>query len=430
MKSPKKIVFGLGIIISCISLSIILFFVLQDKNSLSIIWTNQAEFAMYTELFNASQNKYKIIVEYKENPAKEVYATKDLPNIVIGPWLKTEKSSSKFTSLDSFLAQQKINTNQFYKPLLQHGLVKDKQFFLPVSFNIPAIVFANENQELIRETIVIDSKESMTISLEEIRKLSKDFNVKNKQTYNRMGFSPRWDSDFLYLVSCLYNTEFTTDKDLFSYNAIALNASIDFIRDWTLDSNTSSEAEDDFKFKYLYDPPYKLITSGRCLFSYMQSNTLFSISKDKLESIDFKWIHHEGKIPIDDSVIYLGLCKSSKHDKASQTFIKWFLNEKTQFQLLDRGKKLQALDHSFGISGGFSSITAVNEKVLPLFYPHILGQLAPSDMLEAPNMLSFDWNFHKNEIIIPWLVEKTSYLNEDNTSPSLESKIVDWKNTH
>ena len=395
-----------------------------NSDSIAHIWTNQSEFASYVELFNTSQTKYHIIVEYKENPAEELISTKNnLPDIVIGPWLKGEKARSKLTSVDYLFNELKINSQFFYGSLLNLGNIQNRQYLLPVSFNMPTLIFSMDNQILIPE--------NFTLSLDQIQKLGRDYNIPQKNAYTQMGFSPRWNTDFLYLVLQLFDADFEENTSLFGWKQQSLDNAVAYLRNWTNSCNTSARAEDEFEFKYLYDPPYKQVVEGRVLFSFMSSDELFILPQDKIQNIDFRWISRNSMTAINDDIIYMGICKKAPHIETAEAFMIWFFNEKTQKALLDRNKVMGMMDKSFGISGGFSALRPVNEKIFPLFYPSILGHLPPADTMTIPHILPNNWEILKKEIVIPWLTDTTSVSEEDLTSvDSLNVRITKWIKTH
>jgi ABC-type glycerol-3-phosphate transport system substrate-binding protein len=385
-----------------------------------IIWTSCPQFASYVELFNASQNKAKAVVVYKEQPARSLPPAKDEepPDIVIGPWLKNSNTRKYFTPVDYLFSDQQINKSIFYPQLIEYGDINEKQYLLPVNFNLPAMIFDSKNERLMPRDHLI--------SMDEIKTVAGNFNDKNKSdTYTSMGFGPSWEKDFLYLAAKLNGTTFREKGSSFSYEQKGLLTTVTYVREWTKARNTDTASEQNFQFKYLYMPEYKQISSGRCLFAYMTSNELFSLSNEQQSGISFRWIEQDGKVPVEDELITMGLYKGARNVTAAETFMSWFMKESTQEALLKHTADMKLDDISFGITGGFSSIRSVNEKVYPMYYRQLLGNLPSAEYLTTPSILPYRWPSLKARVIIPYLTDSTN-TSSNVAVRSLEDRIAEW----
>lgn len=388
------------------------------EDSIAVIWTDRIEFISYCEAFNSAQSRYKITISYKENPADALMDASEQPDIVIGPWLRGDATRVKFSKLGGLLSQKKINPDIFYPLLFELGNSNGSQYLLPVSFNLPTIIFSASQKNIV--------KTNFTLSLEEMRELAAAYNKKNGSEYTKMGFSPRWDTDFLYVTAQGLDVSFEETQNLFSWNDKMLQELITDTRRWSQEVNTSAAAEDEFKFKYLYDPPYTLITNGRCLFWYLPSDVLFSLNNERLKSLDYRWMNYNGKTPIQDEIIYAGICKKAKNTAAAQAFLLWFFNEESQKNLLARSQTDNIIAPSFGLAGGFSSLKNVTENIFPVYYPLLLKHLPQTDDFSAPHILPHNWLQLKREIIFPYLRDQTRMLSADEKLLSLNRRISDW----
>jgi putative lipoprotein len=388
------------------------------EDSIAVIWTDRIEFISYCEAFNSAQSRYKITISYKENPADALMDASEQPDIVIGPWLRGDATRVKFSKLGGLLSQKKINPDIFYPLLFELGNSNGSQYLLPVSFNLPTIIFSASQKNIV--------KTNFTLSLEEMRELAAAYNKKNGSEYTKMGFSPRWDTDFLYVTAQGLDVSFEETQNLFSWNDKMLQELITDTRRWSQEVNTNAAAEDEFKFKYLYDPPYTLITNGRCLFWYLPSDVLFSLNNERLKSLDYRWMNYNGKTPIQDEIIYAGICKKAKNTAAAQAFLLWFFNEESQKNLLARSQTDNMIAPSFGLAGGFSSLKNVTENIFPVYYPLLLKHLPQTDDFSAPHILPHNWLQLKREIIFPYLRDQTRMLSADEKLLSLNRRISDW----
>jgi len=213
------------------------------EDSIAVVWTDRTDFITYCEAFNSAQSRYKITMSYKQNPADALMNTQNPPDLVVGPWLRGDAALVKFVTIDTLLSEKNINPDSFYPLLRELGNVNGKQYLLPVSFNLPAIIFSASQQNL--------PKTNFTLSLEEMQELSAAYNKKSGTDYTRMGFSPRWDTNFLYVTAQGMNAAFEETKNLFSWNDKALQDIIAYTRTWSETVNTNAAAEDEFQFRDL-----------------------------------------------------------------------------------------------------------------------------------------------------------------------------------
>jgi len=405
----------------CVCLITVLLISCNDRK-IAHIWTDRPEFALYGDYFNTSQNQYKVTVKYFEFPYAELGRENRLksvanPDIVVGSWLKNSSTAANFKSLDYLFGANKLSRGVFYPRLLGAGRIDRNQYFLPVSFNVPAVIFSKDKD--------LNISSSFTIGFEEIKKLSGDYNVLSKGSYTRMGFSPLWDDNFLMVTAALFDTSFREASPL-AWDNSALNRSMTYINYWTHEINTDTQAEEDFTFKYFFEPPDKLIQSGRILFSYMESNDLFSLSDESKNSLDFRWITEDGKIPIAENMVFMGIPKKGKSPRAAKAFVQWFFKIENQRLLLEISKANRINESVFGICGGFSAIGAVTEQIFPRFYPNLLGRMPPSELLTAPNILPGNWAVIRERIVLPYLHDRARVKQQEETL-SLEKRIADWQ---
>jgi ABC-type glycerol-3-phosphate transport system substrate-binding protein len=392
------------------------------NNKTAILWSDQPGFALYGEYFNASQNQYKVEMHYYDFPAQKLQETmlskegSVYPDIVAGSWLKSASTRAFFKPLDKYLKGNALAKDAFYPRLLAMGNIDGKQYLLPVSFNAPVVIFARDNQDLLSNPFTID--------FDELKTLGQSYNTETSGTYTRMGFSPTWDDNFLFIIATLLNASFRETEPL-AWDSPALDSSMNFAYDWTCETNANIQSVDDFTFKYLYDPPAKLVLSGRILFTFMDSGSFFTLPEDQQNNLDFRWLAERNTIPLAEQSIYFGLAKKGKAPKAAEAFLHWFFNTGAQRELLERSRKNRIFESSFGIGGGFSAMRPVTEQVFPQFYHGLLGHMPPSESLSPANILPSNWMILKERVILPYLHDRARQSNHEGIT-SLERRLADW----
>ncbi|MGP1587333.1 MAG: hypothetical protein ACTTHG_03210 [Treponemataceae bacterium] len=385
-----------------------------------IIWTNKSEIVSYVELFNIRQNKCKAIVVYKENPALSLPAEKgeNPPDIVIGTWLKNESTRKNFSSINYLFHNSNMKKSQFYPEILNVGCINRRQYLLPISFNLPAVIFLKKNEKLIPNNFVI--------SPDEMRDISVKYNEKDEHgIFTYMGFAPRWNPKFLYTAAKMYGADFRESSKVFSWNSSQLTNSINYMKEWTLLNNVSSTIEEDYAFKYLYMPDYKLIAQNRCLFAFTTSDKFFSLPDEKIAGIDYRWLQFNNKCPIEDTVVFLGLCKKSKNVESAEQFILWLMKEDSQKEIIARNKDMKLNTATFGIADGFSSIKSVNEKIFTQYNPNLMKNLPISEYISSVNILPVRWAEIKENVLLPYLLDAVDTSKEISETELIE-RIQKW----
>lgn len=386
-----------------------------------VIWTSCREFAQYVELFNRQHKNNSAILVYKENPALSLPPAKDEnpPDIIVGSWLRTDSPQKTFKSLDYLFDTKKLTSEVFYPQLLNSGKRKKVQYLLPVSFNLPAIIFSTENKELIPDSYVL--------SLEQIKSTASVFNAKNnKDAYTRIGFTPLGNNAFLYLTAKMKGVDFREEKGEIAWDGQALNNSVDFLRDWIYSENTSPQVEEDFTFKYLFMPYYRQVSSGRTLYAYTTSESLFKILKEQDLSVDYRWIVEDDSIYIEDSCTMIGIYKKARNQVGATDFISWFFQSENQREILEAKEKMHLETDLFGIAGGFSSLRDVTEHVLPIYYNQLLTNLPPAQMLAIPQQLPARWESYRTLVVEPYIKSAVTAADGE-TSPTLHDYEKEWR---
>ncbi|HBB42157.1 MAG TPA: hypothetical protein DCZ74_01430 [Treponema sp.] len=386
-----------------------------------IIWTDHTEFASYAELFNSTHENEKVVVLYKETPASALPPAKDEtpPDIVIAPWLKNTSTRRLFTSVDYLFSDDKLHKEDFYPQLIEYGVMNEKQYLLPVSFNLPAIVFSKQHEDLIEDDHLL--------TVDNVKTIAATFNARNqKGTYTAIGYAPSWDSEFMYQVAKIMGADFQERGQGFDWNSTAITLTVNYLRQWTLENNTSTTTEQNFQFKYLYMPKYRRIATDKCLFAFMTSSELFTLTNEQSMDLAFRWLVTDNrKLMVDDAIITAGLYKHTKNRKAAEEFLLWLSSKETQRKLMERTESMDLDTVTFGIAGGFSALMDVNADVYPSHYRVLLGNLPSQENLAFGNILPHRWNMIKEKAILPYLLDASNTENEVESVKPLEERMAE-----
>ncbi len=391
----------------------------NEKRKPLIIWTDNSEIVSYIELFNSTHKNIRAVAFYKKEPSREIPPAKDeeIPDIVIGSSLKNSSVRKKFFPVDYLFHEKSLDKKLFYAPLLEYGRINGRQYLIPLSFNLPAVIFRKKNESLIGTEHFLD--------ISQMRKLSADFNIQNESgIFQAMGYAPSWNQDFLYLVAKLYGASFHEKGASFVCDEEDLEEAIKEIRAWTKE-NGGNEAEQNFQFRYLYMPESKQIENDRCLFSFITSDRLFSLSPSQLSDISFRWIKKGEILPVEDSIMTMGIYKKAVHKTQAEVFLSWLMKTETQKLLLERTEKMKLDSITFGIAGGFSALRDVNEQFFPSYYNLLFGNMPNEQYLTLPNILPSRWQSLKLNVVIPYLKDSITQDEKSSITP-ISKRIEEW----
>ncbi|MGA2478809.1 MAG: ABC transporter substrate-binding protein [Spirochaetia bacterium] len=378
------------------------------------LMTNRPEMAAYVDRFNAVQSDVKVEILYAETPSQSV---RDgvRADLVIGEWLATPAVMDKLDAIGDLVKPGKIDPAWFYPGLLAMGSRDNRPILIPISFTLPAIVYVRASQDVPNMFMPLDVLQSMSAAY---RKTSKNGSI------TAAGFSPLWDwnTDFLTTAALLFGTRFRPGRGgLPAWEENGLKETVDFVQKWLAGANTSAAADEDFSRRYLVQPWYKLLSSGKILFAFTSFRDLFALPEEERRDFDFRWLSRASSIPVMDDVLFGGVLRSSRNKGGARAFLQWFCSLPVQQSLLTVNQSLRI--GVFGVTNGFSAYRSINEKDLPQKYPLLLGHIPQENLLVFPETLPDNWVRLRDGVIDPWIVQKSA----GQESEDLDKVLADWQ---
>ncbi len=378
------------------------------------MWTDRASVAAYVEMYNAQQERYKIEVEFTPQPADALLERQQHPDLVLGDYLANESTFVHFTPIDDILAGDALDAGAFYPGLLSLGRRNEQTYLLPVSFDLPAAMF--------KRCELNEGLDQFRLPIDLLREEAAAFNETTDESYVRMGFSPRWSGDFLYVLAMSHGANFREQgRRNAVWNHGSLEDAVAHVRAWVEETNGGFDAERAFEERYLYDPPYQLLLRDRIRFSYTTADRFYSMVESSRRNVDLRWLSRDGSIPVLENISYVGIPAEARHGEAGRDFIRWLFDAETQGALVEAVSRKRI--EEFGIAGGFSAVVATNEEALPRAFPGILGRVPPASLLDFPLQVPKNWDEIKEDVIQPWLRRE---LTDDASAEELRREIRAW----
>lgn len=364
-----------------------------------VLWTDRPELAAYAQVFNSAQDEFTVEVVYKSSPASALGGKKTGRwDVAIGPFLNTVSLNDTFMPLDPLFSDGTVSKSSFYQNALEKGRVNGHQLLLPVSFNIPTFIFQSGKIKSEFDSVALNPESFSAICL--------DFN-QTKSRHAKSAFSPLWNPQSLFFFSILSPglcSQFEPGAEVRQQD---VERGISQVRQMikTLDGGADSESW--FREKYLYKNYLELLESGHIFFWYGDVGSFYAMSEERRRNVDFRYhLNEEGKIPVCEDMLWLGIPKKGGNTKGAVTFIQWLMKNDVQQELILKAREMDI--RSFGLAGGFAAIKTVNEEVLPQLYPFITSFLPQEAVLAFPSSCPADWYALKENVIIPYLIQECS----------------------
>jgi len=363
--------------------------------------TDRAELAAYTSVFNASQSDYWLHIVYHPRPAEALQDKSDA-DLLVGTGLSDPSLFPYLSTLSRLFRDDRIQRTDFYEDLVVLGQQDEKTYALPLNFSLPAVVF--------KPQAVNENVPPLLMPLAELKRMAAAFNVEDQEQLQSLGFSPLWYEGFLYLLAVSYGVDFRLGEGgRLEWNEESLDRAIAEAKAWLEDAGGGVEGERAFSAKYRNAPDYRLAEEERILFYADDIRSFLRIPREKRESLEFRWLSHENRIPVKDDILFIGVPKRAANRKGARFFLEWLFTPENQVKLLETNyrKRLQGV---FGIANGFSALREVNEIDLPKpqYNPLFVGAIPTEEMLLFPPALPWDWQRTRGDVIVPWLWESVS----------------------
>jgi hypothetical protein len=347
------------------------------------LWTANSELTLYADIFNKSQNKYRINLIYKENPGKAILKESGRADVIIGQELNNTATAEKLKTLSKLISTNNYDNEYFYTEILQTCRVSGKYKCLPVSFSIPAVIYTEKSKF---------SDKSTAVELQQI--LSED-------------------SKLLITAKSLeiFINEYSPEKEI---NIIAEKVTKEISPLYNKTSYLFEELENTTKFlQILQDRKTECFVDS---FKYY-----FQIPQYYRNKLQYKWLTNNEKIRVLSDINYIGIPENAGNSAGAYYFIKWLLSFENQNKILFYST--QDNPESFGICKGFSAVQKTTRELYPEYYPELKDRIPYDQDLIKPEFYTENINNLYNDVTAPWIIEKL--MGKNNTS--LSEEINRWK---
>ena len=376
--------------------------------------TSRTEVAAYVERYNARQDEFRVEVRWRESPAQAVLDGEEF-DVVIGEELATVSVMDRLESLGDIVKPGRLDPAGFYPGLLGMGSRDNRPLAVPISFDLPAMVFLRG--------ALPQNLTSLVIGIETVRSLARPVNAIGKGGgLSAVGFSPLWDREFLLLSARLFGARPRAGRaGSLTWDPAGLQAGVEFTRSWIADDNGGAALDRAFAARNLVQPWERLLASRKILFALMPFTEFLALPEEKRRDLDWRWLARDNAIPVRDTVLFAAVPRSARNKRGAKAFLEWFAGPAAQRELADVNRSLRL--GVFGVTSGFPALVALNEKDLPQLHPSLLGRVPAANLLAFPEPLPSGWFRMRDEAVLPWLEQAASI----GAPGSLEDALIAWE---
>jgi ABC-type glycerol-3-phosphate transport system substrate-binding protein len=366
------------------------------------------------ERYNARQGDFRLEVRWRESPAQAVLDGEAF-DVVIGEELAAASVMDRLESLGDVVKPGRLDPAGFYPGLLGMGSRDNRPLAVPLSFDLPAMVFLRG--------ALPDDLPSLAIDLETVRSLSRKVNAIGKGGgLSTVGFSPLWDREFLLLSVRIFGARPRAGRSgTPSWDPAGLQAGVEFLRSWIADDNGGAALDRAFAERNLVQPWERLLASRKILFALMPFTEFLALPEEKRRDLDYRWLARDNAIPVRDTVLFAGVPRTARNKRGAKAFLEWFAGPAAQRELADVNRSLRL--GVFGVTSGFPALVALNEKDLPQLHPSLLGRVPAANLLAFPETLPSGWFRMRDEAVLPWLERAAS----TGAPEPLEDALLAWE---
>jgi ABC-type glycerol-3-phosphate transport system substrate-binding protein len=376
--------------------------------------TDRPEMAAYVERYNARQSDVRVEVLYDEAPARAVLEGRAQADVVIGQWLASPAGMARFDSLADMVKPGRIDPSWFYPGLLAMGSRDNRPFLLPLSFNLPTILFLRQS--------VSAELPPLALPLATVRTLGGAFNATGRNGFTAVGFSPLWSGEFLDDTARLHGVRFRAARSGQPvWDADALLQAAGLLRSWVSETNGGAAADRVFAGRTLVQPAARLLSTKRILFSRVPFPEFFALPEEKRREFDFRWLSNGTVIAAQDDVLFAGILRAARDKSGARKFLSWFFSPQTQRSLLEVNQSRRI--GVFCIADGLSSFRAINEKDVPQKYPLLLGRIPGESSIAFPETQPDGWLRLRDEVFRPWLSRAATGEEQE----GLDKTLAEWR---
>ncbi len=381
-----------------------------------LVWTDIPELVIAAQLFNRTESRYVVDIEYHDNPALDLLflsKSKPRPSLVIGRFLQSAFVAQKFEVIDDIFSRYYLDPNDIYPGLLAGGREGARQRLIPISFD-PYV--------LVEKRIENANSGLSTIQLDELAVNASKTGRNERGVLVSLGFSPWWDTGFAISLLLAHGTAFSSNPAWKTSSVPKLED----IRTWPLAWDDAGlrkgleallglgralpgkEELEAFEFDHGNQPGYQRVLSGAARFWPMRASEFFKLPQNVRSQLAYRYPLVYGNLVFSAESRYMGIPGKAPAREAALFFARWLLSLNHQKEIWTLMQEQHLNSSHFGPFDGFGSLIQANEMLVPEFFPSYVQNRIGSAVKNqgkypgVPYQIPFFWDDFSSECLDRW----------------------------
>lgn len=368
-----------------------------------LVWSNVTDTAFFVERYNLLSDR-PVHFRYIENLSETLAQETIEADLIVGRWVNTAGVNTRMVPIGSQSLGSRYDSPD---DAIDAPFTAATSTWIPLSYNLPAVVYATEHFRTESEFAVTFAELSDALRPTKANSDPPPVFAPTASPlgmyaiYRSLGFSPGVD-----------------EAGNPQWQRRDLQHAIDTVTEWLVEQYGSPAEERAYVSEFLYDPSLRRIEENRIGAVYQQSSTLFSWSFLEDRRLDFRWLADEQqRIAVADNVVYAGIPADSNATSAAIELLEWLTTPAVQVELVEA--KIAARIDTFGFLDGFSTISDVNTKMVHSVYPRLIGKVPTPGVLTVPTTQPRYWNEAVERVVAP-------FFTDPGGAATLEREIRRW----
>ncbi len=368
----------------------LLFLLLSCKNSstsIIYIYSELPETSTIINVFNKNNERIKVTLTTEINESDLVIYRGQYKD----PPIETLDLKKMFNT--------KIDRTLFYTDLIDSIYTNEGIKFIPLSFNIPGIVYSRSQKNI-----------SNIIKIEDFV---------NEDSV----FSPFWNEEFILWYFLSNFPELKLDERLineedFTKIKSMINRVYESKKQWN---------EEEFNKKYLHLSPIYLLKNNFIDYYYLTLREYNNLNKEEKKILNFSALENNGLIIANDYITYVGIRKNSKQVPLAENFITWIFNKENQEKIIADAKS--DVNSPLMFLGELSTLKEVSQYTIPDFFKYSYQLIPNPEMITSSGNYPELWESLRKNVLLP-LFKNLKNQNYQQWRNSQEEYYIDWAKKH